>query len=55
MGRHKKEISKVTRMQFRVEKTLKEDYILSCKKRNIIYSERLREFIINDLKKIQNG
>ncbi len=55
MGRKKQEITKETRMQFRIEKELKNKYISTCKKNNIVYSERIRDFIQNDLEKMKNG
>lgn len=54
MGRKKQEITKETRMQLRIEKELKNNYILTCKRNKLIYSERIRKFIINDLKEIEN-
>lgn len=55
MGRKKQEITKETRMQFRIEKELKKNYLLVCKKNKIVYSKRIRDFIENDLKKMENG
>lgn len=54
MGRLKQEITKETRMQFRIEKELKNKYISICKKNKIIYSEQIRDFIIKYLEKLAN-
>ncbi len=55
MSRPKQEITKETKIQFRIEKELKEKYISICKKNKIIFSKRIRDFIENDLKKMENG
>ena len=54
MARPKQEITKETKMQFRIEKELKKQYISICKKNKIVYSKRIRAFIENDLKEMKN-
>src|SRR3972149_3361616 len=53
MARPKQEITKETKIQFRIEKELKSRYVSACKKNKIIFSKRIRDFILNDLKKMQ--
>ena len=53
MARPKQNITKETRMQFRIEDGLKKKYIAACKKNKIIYSKRIRDFIEKDLESIK--
>lgn len=55
MSRPKQEITKETKIQFRIEKELKNKYVSACKKNKMVFSKRIRDFIENDLKKIENG
>lgn len=54
MGRKKQEITKETKIQFRIEKELKDRYVSTCKKNKMIFSKRIRDFIESDLKIIEN-
>ena len=51
MGRNKKDITKDTEFRFRLESKLKGEYLKFCRERKYVLSNRLRELIINDLKK----
>ena len=51
MGRHKKEITMSVYVRFRVEPSLRKEYLQHCKKNKINPSQKLREFIINEIKK----
>lgn len=44
---------KKARLEIRLEKCLKEQYISTCKKNKIAYSKRIRDFIEKDLKKMK--
>ena len=54
MARPKQEITKETKIQFRIENELKSRYVSACKKNKIIFSKRIRDFILNDLKTMEN-
>jgi hypothetical protein len=49
MGRPKQEITKSVYIRFRVEPKLRKQYMSFCKKNNFKPSNRLREFVLNDL------
>ena len=53
-GQMKKSI-KEARLEIRLEKELKKNYVLTCKKNKIAYSNRIRDFIEKDLKELKNG
>lgn len=53
-GRPKLEIKKNDRLYIRIEPDIKKEYLDICKQNKLIYSKRMRSFILKDLKKLKN-